>query len=233
MKKTYSITISNDKKPFTYRVKPPLARGSYMQTILEPEAYDKDSKEEWSAQLRWPVDSEEVQAWAADMIALFKIIIADTWGADNVDIILKSPQTRLPLRNGNNETNPEYHGTLFMNVRNKFRRPWILGPNGKQLPEALITPDEIYSGAWYRSGLSFYGFEQKGKGIGGGIETLMKIRDDDRLDGGITQAAAVEDFAEFADETAGIDNMPETILGTGGEGGASPVEAPGDFDFLK
>ena len=75
MAKTYSFDINSEKK--LYRIKPPLARGSYMQSIIEPKAYEDGDEPEWSCQLRWPLDDPEVQEWVKDMGKLFRQIFAD------------------------------------------------------------------------------------------------------------------------------------------------------------
>ncbi len=198
--KTYIMDINEKNK--TYYVQPPLARGSYMNAIHEPQGFENSEDVSWGCQLRWPMDNEEVKQWAGDMVQMFKKIIIAKWGAENADRIMKN--CRLPLRNGDNEEREQYHGWLFMNVRNKFRRPIILGPTAQPLTDEMITPDYIYSGAWYRSGINFFTYDVKGKGIGAGLDVLMKIKDDERLDGGITETQATDMFSQFSDPNAGL-----------------------------
>ncbi len=218
MAKTYSIDVNSEKK--IYRVKPPEARGSYMQSILEPEAFEEGGSKEFSCQLRWSKDDAEVKAWAGDMAKLFQKILEDKFGAKKAIEALKNPQLKIPLRLGDHEENEELHGWLFMNVRNKFRQPIIMGPHAKALPEDLINDSVIYSGAWYRTRLVFRYYDQIGKGIGAYIEILMKTRDDDRLDNVINVEKAEDEFSEFAAEDAGFDDI------------AKPEEDAEGFDFL-
>lgn len=222
--KTYSIEINSEKK--LYRVKPPEARGSYMQRIIEPEAFDENAAKEFGCQLRWPIDNEEVRDWAKDMAKLFKQILVDKFGEDKADKVLRKPGFKIPLRNGNNEDNEEYAGWLFMNVRNKFRQPIIMGPHAKALPPDLINDQVIYSGAWYRTRLVFKYYKTIGEGIGAYIDILMKTRDDDRLDSVVNVGAAEDEFSGFA-TTDSFDEVP-------GDENSGSVEKPeaDDFDFL-
>lgn len=218
MPKTYTIDMNAEKK--IYRVKPPLARGSFMQRILEPEAFSEGDKPEWGCQLRWPMSDEEVKAWAGDMGKMFTQVFIDKFGDKKGMDMIKSPNVKIPLRNGDHEENEEYHGHLFMNVRNKFRQPIILGPTGDPLSPTMIDDQVIYSGAWYRSRIVFRYFDVKSKGIGAYIEVLMKIKDDARLDSVISMEAAKDEFSSFA--TDDIDQL-------------SPVDeetTKDEFDFL-
>ncbi len=217
MTKTYSIDMNAEKK--IYRVKPPLARGSFMQRILEPEAFSEGDKPEWGCQLRWPKDNDEVKAWAGDMGKMFTQVFIDKFGEKKGMEMMKSPSIKIPLRNGDHEENDEYHGQLFMNVRNKFRQPIVLGPTGKALPPNMIDDQLIYSGAWYRSRIVFRYFDVKSKGVGAYIEILMKIKDDARLDSVVNVTQAEDEFGGYATED--VDEF-------------SPAEDEdkGDFDFL-
>lgn len=220
---TFSFEINSEKK--IYRVMPPEARGSFMHRILEPQAFEEGDTKEWGCQLRWPMDSPEVQAWTQEMAKMFKQIMIDKFGAEKADAALQNPQLKIPLRNGNHESNEEYEGWLFMNVRNKFRQPVILGPHAKAIPEDMLNDSIIYSGAWYRSRLTFRYYDQIGKGIGAYLEILMKTRDDDRLDSVINVGAAEEQFSGFASPDAGMSTEE-----TGGDI-AAPDKGDG-FDFL-
>ena len=223
MAKTYKIEINSEKK--LYRVKPPEARGSFMARILEPEAFSEGDAKEWGCQLRWPIDNDEVKAWTAEMGGMFKQILVDKMGEKKALELMKNPQLKIPLRNGNHESNDEYEGWLFMNVRNKFRQPIVMGPHAKAIPVDLLNDNIIYSGAWYRSRVVFSYFDVKSKGIGAYIEILMKTRDDDRLDSVINVGAAEEDFSEFASEDAGMDEVA-------GDANIAAPDAGDGFDFL-
>lgn len=218
MPKTYSVEVNSEKK--IYRVKPPLARGSFMQRILEPEGFAEGDAKEWGCQLRWPMDDPEVQAWAKEMGGMFRQVFIDKFGDKKGAEMLKSPNIKIPLRNGDHEENEEYHGQLFMNVRNKFRQPIVIGPTGKALPVEFINDSVIYSGAWYRSRLIFRYYDVKSKGIGAYIDILMKIKDDTRLDSTVNIDVAEDEFSAFASDD--VDEL------------SPPKEGEDDngFDFL-
>jgi hypothetical protein len=198
MPKTYDIEVNSEKK--IYRVKPPLARGSFMNRILEPEGFAEGDPKEWGCQLRWPMADDEVKVWAGDMAKLFRQVLIDKFGDKKGAEMIGNPNLKIPLRNGNNEDSDEYEGQLFMNVRNKFRQPIIIGPTGKALSDDFINDTVIYSGAWYRSRIVFRYFDVKSKGIGAYLEILMKIKDDTRLDSQISVEGAEDEFSGFATE---------------------------------
>lgn len=238
VKKTYSFDINSEKK--IYRIKPPLARGSFMQRILEPEGYEEGDDPEWGCQLRWPMDDPEVKLWVADMGKLFTKIFIDKFGKEKAAKLMANPSVRIPLRNGNNESNDEYEGWFFMNVRNKFRQPMIIGPTGKALPTDMITDQVIYSGAWYRSRITVKHFEVKGHVIGAFVDILMKIKDDDRLDNIIDVGKAEDEFSEFATEDAGMDDAAfgldaedDNPFTTDEEDKKKAKDEDDDFSFLE
>ena len=230
---THKFTVNSEKK--IYKCIPPEARGSYMGTIIEPEGYSEGDKPEWSCQLRWPKDDAASNTWVKEMGKLFMKVLIDKLGAKKAEALMKNPNLKIPLRDGDNEEREEYHGYWFMNVRNKFRQPVIVGPSGKAVPESMVTDDFIYSGAWYRAKLSFAYYDVKSKGIGAYIEILMKIRDDQRLDNVVDVGAAESEFAEFADPNAGFDGGDDDMF-SDGSSKADTVAKPDDddgFDFLK
>ena len=237
VKKTYSFDINAEKK--VYRIKPPLARGSFMARILEPEAYDDDSSAEWGCQLRWPKEDPEVQIWVADMKKLLTKIFVDKFGPEKAKKLMSNPNVRIPLRNGDNEENEEYAGQWFMNVRNKFRQPMIIGPTGKALPADMINDQIVYSGAWYRSRITLKHFNVKGHVIGAFVDILMKIKDGERLDNIIDVGAAEGEFSGFATEDAGLDDAAGFLddeLGQSDAGSTPKTQAPDeddDFSFLE
>lgn len=220
MANTFSFDINSEKK--VYRIKPPEARGSFMSRILVPEAFSEGDTPEYGCQLRWPMDSPEVKEWAGEMGAMFVQMLTDKFGEAKAQDMIKNPQLKIPLRNGNLETNDEYANWLFMNVRNKFRQPIVMGPHAKAIPVDLLNDSVIYSGAWYRTRLVFSYFDVKSKGIGAYIEILMKTRDDDRLDNVVDVGQAEGEFGEFATADAGMDDIAKP----------EEADASGSFDFL-
>lgn len=110
---------------------------------------------------------------------------------------------RLPVRDGDaevdNEGNSKYKGFWFFNA-NSDNPPGVVDA---QL-NPLMTKDEFYSGCWGRADVNFYPYNQAGnRGVGCGLNNLMKIKDDDRLDGRQSAETAFEKFAEVAPDDTG------------------------------
>lgn len=107
---------------------------------------------------------------------------------------------RLPLRNGTEEfkagdRGKEFDGYMFMNASSK-NRPGVVGKDLKP----IMDTDEFYSGVWGRADVNFYPYNAAGnRGIGVGLNNLMKERNDDRLDG---RQKAEDAFSDFADTEA-------------------------------
>jgi hypothetical protein len=84
---------------------------------------------------------------------------------------------------------------------------WIFTASSKQQPDIrdeygqkLLDMSQIYSGVWAHVGVTFFGYNApQNKGIGVGIETVMKARDDEPLGGG--RASADDDFADMIGNT--------------------------------
>lgn len=103
---------------------------------------------------------------------------------------------RLPLRDGSAEheegkRGPEYNGFFFLNASSK-NQPGVVDTKLKP----IMDTDEFYSGCWGRADINFFPYNQAGnRGIGVGLNNLMKAKDDDRLDG---RMKAEDAFAQYA-----------------------------------
>ena len=100
---------------------------------------------------------------------------------------------KCPLRDGDEERdNAEYENAYFMNGGNK-NKPGLVDRQA----QPIMDPAEFYSGCYARASLSFYPYDVKGnKGVGTGLNNLMKWDDGERLDGSVS---AEDDFKEFAE----------------------------------
>jgi len=115
---------------------------------------------------------------------------------------------------------PEYEGYFYLNA--KSTRPIAISkqiavPGGHDVVQ-IIDPDELYSGCWARCALSFFAFDNVTRGIAVGINGVMKVRDDDRLDG-VPSAANL--FSQF--KTAEGGETPEPVAAAPA---APPVPPP-------
>jgi len=109
-----------------------------------------------------------------------------------------------PLRDGDEyadekEGREEYRGHMFMNAKTATR-PGVVGRDLKPIMSD-DAPDGFFSGCYGYVSLNFYPYDFKGKkGIGCGLNNIMKTKggDEDRLGGG--RVSAESDFADLAVE---------------------------------
>lgn len=103
-----------------------------------------------------------------------------------------------PLRDGNidREDDPSYAGMWFLNCSSK-QKPGVRVLENGRVVEALDQED-FYSGCWGAVTINMFPYDSNGnKGVGVGLNNLIKTRDDERLAGGAT---AEQDFADLGDE---------------------------------
>lgn len=108
---------------------------------------------------------------------------------------------RLPLRDGDAEheagnRGPEYKGHFFINASNK-NRPGVVNAQAKPIFDA----NDFYSGCYGRADINFFPYNTVGnRGIGVGLNNLMKIKDGERLDGKMKAEDAFASFAQMEAE---------------------------------
>lgn len=129
--------------------------------------------------------------------------------------LLKHPKWHKPLRNPALEDleGEQYKDMLFLTAKAYKERPAVLLKNGTRLEETSAIAKHIYSGVWANLSLSFYPFDTKGnKGVAVGLNSLIKNKDDKRLDGRVD---AEDELAEFIDEddTSMLDDEDDMDLG--------------------
>lgn len=95
-----------------------------------------------------------------------------------------------PLHDGDLDR-PEdaaYAGMMFLNVASN-NKPGIVDKNRKP----LLDKDELYSGCWAYVAVNMYPFNVESMGITGGLNHIMKWKDDDALAGGGSAESAFSD----------------------------------------
>lgn len=102
----------------------------------------------------------------------------------------------LPLRDGDEDRpdDPAYSGVYFFNASSE-RKPGVVD---KSL-NAILDPDEVYSGCYGRVNVNFYPYDTNGnRGIAAGLNHVQKLADGERLGGGAVsvEAAFDDDFEE-------------------------------------
>jgi len=211
--KGYSIDVTKKK------CVSPECRGSYVH-ILEPEMTltnqeDPDSKKipVWNMQCIFP-KSPTVNKWVEELKQIYAQTLTDKFDAKKAGEIAKiiMAKKRFPLRDGDNPADTielknaeQLEGCYFLTSKNKFRQPHIIGVMGKAVDPETLTPDDIYSGAWYRAMLEFWYYDVKGnKGISTTLVAVMKTKDGDSLGGGTSKSEATTAFSDFAEEAASM-----------------------------
>jgi hypothetical protein len=97
------------------------------------------------------------------------------------------------------DTDPTYEGNevykdmWVVNATNKNGKPGIVN----NMRQPIIDGDEIYSGIWVFASITLGAYDNDGKGIAAYINNILKVKDDERLDGRIS---AEDEFAAFDDE---------------------------------
>lgn len=174
-------------------------RFSYLHAFEPAETPSKEMK--YSACLLIPKENEKVLKEIE--LAVNKAIQK---GLDDNKFAQAHVKTlRLPLRDGDAEheagdRGAEYKGMFFINCSSK-NKPGIVGPDAKP----MFDPDDFFSGCWGHADINFFPYNTAGnKGIGCGLNNLMKTKEDDRLDG---RQKAEDAFANFAETGESEDDL--------------------------
>lgn len=118
---------------------------------------------------------------------------AEKWGG-------KVPgKLTMPLRDGDNEKpdDPTYEDMWFFNCSSKNKPGVKVLENGSV--EDALDGEDFYSGCFGAVTVNFYPYDTSGnKGVGAGLNNLIKTRDGTRLSGGRT---ADEDFGDLGDDS--------------------------------
>jgi hypothetical protein len=110
----------------------------------------------------------------------------------------KLPKFRYsPLRDGDEELatgekeGKEYEGMMFLNCSSD-NPPGVVGPNAKP----LMSRDDIFAGCWVRADINPFPYSNSGNhGVGWGLNNIMLVKEDERLDG---RQKAEDAFAGYA-----------------------------------
>lgn len=163
--------------------------------VFEPEP-NLSGQLKYSVQLLIDKSDKKGVAALEAMVAKAKAKgVATKWGG-------KEPAFRYqPLRDGDAELasgekeDAAYKGRMFLNASaNEKDKPQVVGPDAKP----LMDQDLLYSGAVVRADLSAFPYKNSGNsGVGWYLNSLMVVRDGERLDG---RQNAVDAFEKYAIE---------------------------------
>jgi len=104
------------------------------------------------------------------------------------------PNLKSPLRDGDTEREgAEYKGHYFINANSK-QQPGVVDAQ----VQAILDPNELYSGCYGRVSLNFYAYNQEGnKGVGAGLQNVQKVADGEPLSG---RSRAEDDFTSVDED---------------------------------
>ena len=202
----YSIDVKR-KKCVT-----PECRGSYVN-LLEARPLPQSETLAWGMQCIFP-KTPLIEKFVKELKGIYAQVLIDKFGKEKAGAIAKVllAKNSFPMRDGDNPADAgslanaeQLKGCYFLNTNNRFRQPHIIGPMGKAVDAESLTPDDIYSGAWYRVMLEFWYCDTAGnKGISTSIAAAMKTKDDENLGAGTSSTEATAAFSDYSDEAASM-----------------------------
>lgn len=192
----------------TTKVKIGEVRFSYVH-IFTPEAAAEGGDKKYSVSLIIPKSNKKL---IADIKAAIE---AATQAGIASRFDGKRPvNLRSPLRDGDLERADDeaYAGAYFINVSSKTK-PGIVKRmkiNGENKLVEVTNEDDIYSGCYGFASVNFFAYNNKGnRGIGAGLNNILKTRDGEYLGG---RSSAESDFGNGAvdlDAYEDFEDLPE------------------------
>lgn len=166
--------------------------------VWKPSKMDEDSQAKYSASILIPkTDATTLQKVRAAQEASIKGGITSKWEGK------KPVKLKLPLRDGDEERpdDPNYAGCYFLNATSSLK-PGIVDMARQEITDEGL----VYSGCYCRFALNFYPFSVRGnKGVAAGLNCIQKVRDGERLGGGMNAKDAFDD--DFIDELLEDDDI--------------------------
>ena len=158
--------------------------------VFEPRA-NNNGDPKYSCAVLIPKDNAAAVKLVQDAIAAAQEIgKSSKWGG-------KIPRPcKTPLRDGDlDRDDPVYEGHYFINASASTKsKPAVKILDGGILADALDNED-FYSGCYGAAVLNFFPYDSNGnKGIGAGLNVVLKTRDGEKLSGGINADDALADL---------------------------------------
>ena len=169
-------------------VKTPLFRGSYV-ALVKPRKVSEDSDRE-TFQILVPLKKSDpaTKVFLPQLVKIMRAASAEKHGvAGGLEL---NKLKHCPIKDGDENDNPDFAGHWLIRASANYR-PHAVDLNGNELE----TEEELYSGAWYKVKLSAWAWSNPkgGKGVSLNLESVLKIKDDQRFGGG---SKATDDFAD-------------------------------------
>ena len=182
------MKMSESKKPSPTKVLTGVVRLSYAHIWKARPSLTAGGPDKFSTAILIPkTDKETIAKIKAAVAAASELGKANYWGGK------LPPNLKTPLRDGDAERpdDPVYKGHMFLNAASSDQ-PGIVDRQKNE----IMDQSEVYSGCYARVVLNMFPFSMGGnKGIGAGLQHIMKWVDGPRLSG---RSTAEEDFAEIS-----------------------------------
>ena len=158
--------------------------------VFEPRA-NTNGDPKYSCAILIPKDNTAAVKLVQDAIAAAQVQgQTSKWGG-------KIPRPcKTPLRDGDmDRDDPIYEGHWFINASASTKsKPAVKILDGGILADALDNED-FYSGCYGAAVLNFFPYDSNGnKGVGAGLNVVLKTRDGEKLSGGINADDALADL---------------------------------------
>lgn len=172
-----------------------------------PVAYEDDPEKYRMTILISKKDTVTLEAYKKAYENALQTGIEKFWGG-------KKPTTRdfkNPLHDGDEEQpdKEEFRNCYYLYLKaDPDKRPFIIDRFGNNIVD---VKNEVYSGSFGRVYFSLYPFNHAkgGKGIGIGMNGVVKLRDGKRLSGALSAAEAFSEGFDYADDDIWADEIVE------------------------
>lgn len=172
-------------------------RLSYVH-LFKPEAAEGSSEPKYSVSIIIPkIDTENLEKVKAAINAAGQIGLASKWGG-------KKPAGMKPTLRDGDEDRPDdaaYAGCYFINASSRTKPEVVKAAmvGGKKQLVQVTNEEEVYSGCYGHVSINFFAYNTNGnKGIGAGLNNVMKTKDGEYLGGRVSANA---EFGDMLDET--------------------------------
>ena len=176
------------------RVTTPRARASYANVFEPRRSPNGDLK--YSIMLLFPKDSTDFSEMKAAVVAAAQKKFPSLGIKTFKD--LKESGLKSPFRDGDKEPKykgkEDYKGMVFINASDK-EAPGIIDEN----KHPITSASEFWSGCWCSVSVTFFGYSNSGnEGVGVGLNNIMRLGKDSRLDNRMAAEDEFEAAPEFA-----------------------------------
>lgn len=142
--------------------------------VFTPTAMEEGQEKKYNISILIPKKDKATIAKIKEAIEAAKELGLKKWGG-------KLPKKlTLPLRDGDEDKDDEvYAGHYFINAKSSHK-PKIVDKDFQE----ILDPEDFYSGCLGRACINFFAFDAAGnKGVGAGLQSLMKLEDGEPLGG--------------------------------------------------